>query len=228
MPGEQNGTAEPIGTTAIHEFGHILGLDHCDQTGADCVSGPTNLAMMHSLGAEADVAGKYRLNEDDYVGLTNAKPDSSTGKNLMLQRFRVFSGAAAASPAEVWTSQHLVYEGDWAACPGDTIPQGEGPFEIMAIINGTSTQSPIIEWRLSADTDCFSGTEYTLGARNPTISSNTPYPVEPSGGWNVPSGTPPGLYYVCAKIDPDDDIAETAEGDNEIRSELTFEVLSCP
>lgn len=207
-----------IGSVVQHEFGHVLGLDHDD-------GGSTaNLAVMFSRGVGQDMGDAYyRLNEDDYVGLIAGKSDSSTGLNLTLQRFWNNGDV----PYESWEDVVDVHEGDWQACPGDTI--SSGPHAIGAIITGTSAASPLIQWKLSADGACFSGQEYLVGTRTPTISSNETYLVTPNGGYVIPSNTPPGEYYLCAKIDADEVIAETYGSDNIVRSDdAIFEVLSCP
>ncbi len=143
----------------------------------------------------------------------------------MLQRYRRWN----ILPMEVWSDASVGDPpGNWEACQGETLPAEDGPFEVLAIINGTSTQSPVIEWWLSADADCAGGKKYSVGTRTPTISSNTPYPVTPSGGYAINSHVPPGDYYLCAKIDSTDSISETDNNDNGIRSELLFEVKSCP
>jgi hypothetical protein len=90
-------------------------------------------------------------------------------------------------------------------------------------------ESPIrhvlIEWRASPDKTCFVGNDnYIIGTRTPTLNVNDEYGITtPSGGLDF-SGVPPGDYYICAKIDPYDVVAETAENDNSIVSSETIEV----
>jgi hypothetical protein len=207
---------------AAHEFGHVLGLDHNDD---DSGEEGAAIALMNTDGAEQDMGlGVLRINEDDYVGLIAGKGDSSTGKNLVLQRW----WSAGQNPNWSTEAEGAGQPAGWSGCPGDTIISNR-PRDVQAIIIGTATVSPLIEWRLSPDNACFSGTEYIVGTRTPTISSNEPYQVGPSGGFHIPSNAPPGLYFLCAKIDPYQALSETTLTDNVVRSDSDrkFEVLSC-
>jgi len=216
-------TSPSIGQTALHEFGHMLGLRH---------SGAVETAMNKAYPFGGDIAEMaYRIHEDDYVGLVAAKGDTSTGKTLMLSRFRRIDQGEVE---EVWTAQIgnlSEVNNTWCGSPGDTISAADGPTEILASINGTSSQTPLIEWTLDSPVGaCFSGpAEYSLGTRNPSISANTPYAVSPTGGYTIPNNTPIGTYKLCAKIDADDAITESSEVDNIVRSEKNFTVaVSCP
>lgn len=203
-----------IGQTAMHEFGHVLGFfDEADEPAT------MNSPYAHS----GDTAEAHlRISEDDYVGLLYIiKGDSSIGKNLFLQRWDQSVGAD-----EVWTDDQGGEDGqDWTATAGQTISASNGPRPILAMIHAPiNSQSPLIEWRLSADTNCFAGGDILIGTRTPTISSNSPYEVTPNGGYTIPANTAPGSYRLCAKIDADGQVDETVESDNVIMSEKLFVV----
>ncbi len=202
-----------LGQTAMHEFGHVLGFfDEADEPAT------MNSPYAHS----GDTAEAHlRISEDDYVGLLYIKGDSSIGKNLFLQRW---DGTFDAE--EVWTDDSgLEINRTWSAAAGSTVPSASGPRGIQAMIHAPiNSQSPLIEWRLSADTNCFADGDILIGTRTPTISSNSPYEVTPNGGYTIPSNTAPGNYRLCAKIDADGQIDETVESDNVIMSEKLFVV----
>jgi len=221
LPSTETGPVDDfsIGQVTIHEFGHALGFRHENAFEA---------TMNEDYPGGGDIAGSwYRIHENDYVGLVHAKGDSSTGKTLMLSKF---IATALGDVGEAWTDDGAVESGRvWTGCPGDNISQATGPREILALIVGTPTVTPKIEWALDPGGVCFSGTEYSLGTRNPTISANTPYAVQPNGGYAIPNNTPVGDYHLCAKINSDGAIAESSSTDNIVRSEKIFEVESgCP
>lgn len=97
----------------------------------------------------------------------------------------------------------------------------------MAIIEGTSSQTANISWRVSNNT-CFdgSGTEYTINIRSVTIGPNLPFSID-SLTWNLnTSGVPAGSYHVCAMIDYDEAITESSEADNTLWSEGSITVVN--
>jgi hypothetical protein len=211
-------TKYSIGQSALHEFGHALGLDD-----AGWQIGTMN--GNYPGGGDLGTGLKYRINEDDYVGLVAAKGDSSTGVNLMLLRFSYNTTNNLAS--EIWSNQTWAADKteNWEGHPGGSPSASNSPNDVYAVYVGTGSDNPVIKWRLSPDNICFSGTEYVIGSRTPGLSANDPYLVGPSGGFTIPSLTPPGLYYVCAMIDATFVVEETDENDNIIVSEKTFSVL---
>ena len=216
VPSAAADTDTSIGQVALHEFGHLLGFLHDN----------TKIATMNPGGSapnSGDISGhKYRPHEDDYVGLTVNRPDSSTGRNLMLGRF-VEDGDQDGW--EVWTSPS---PSPWTVCDG-IVNSPSGPDRIYGIIHGTACQDPVVKWWLSADTTCNWGSpDYLVGTKTPHLCSGTPYLLHPDP-YDF-RGVPPDDYYLCAYIDPADVISETNAGDsdNDLRSEGLVTVQDCP
>jgi len=165
-----------------------------------------------------DLGGiKYRIHEDDYAGIADHKSDSSTGKTLMLSKFN-FS-VSENEAVEKWTAARTFDKSDDDWFP--TAAAGGGPANLLAVIEGTGSASPLIEWRVvdPSQSLCFDGvgTEYTVGSTTPTISAGLPLSVQPND-WNF-ANVPAGTYELCAKIDANDAITEPSEAAHRVRSE---------
>jgi hypothetical protein len=46
------------------------------------------------------------------------------------------------------------------------------------------------------------------------VELSTAPPISSDLGGIIPVQTPPGLYYLCARVDPADDVAEAIEDNN--------------
>ncbi|MEZ4238954.1 MAG: matrixin family metalloprotease [Myxococcota bacterium] len=208
----------------VHEFGHGLGLTHSTDP----------LSVMERRMA-AEIGGQLRIHEDDYVGLTSLKPGTSTGKNFMLGKW-ASTDAGNRTQRERWRDANgggIAYDPWEVTAGGDLVvntyaDESSGPGAIEIIVNGTAssyTNVPVY-WTISDDTTCFDGDDVVIGTLTTTLSSNAPYEHGPSTGlYSIPSGTPTGLYYVCAGIDPYGTLSETDTTDNVIISERQIEVI---
>ncbi len=206
-----SGSEKSLGQAALHEFGHALGRDHED----DWIA---TMNSAHPAGGDIS-ATKYRINEDDFLGLKLSKPGSSTGKNFMLSKFGDFLDNGVE---ELWDGL-----GDDASlfscgCPGQVVNPAA---EIAALITGSvGTQHNVdVQWRLDPVGPCWSGTEYLIGSTSVSIGVNNPTFVRQDTFVTVPN-VPAGDYYLCAKIDADDSESETSESDNLVRSEKAFTI----
>lgn len=210
LPSDCSNSFPSIGQVAVHEMGHWVGFDHEDM----------HIATMNSVypnGGDLGYTG-YRINEDDYTGLRDNRPGSSTGHNLMVARFR-YNGNGQSE--ETWTGPTY-----WQFSRGSDIwTGGRGtPVPIQLVYNGTATSvSPLVEWRLSTNTFC-SSSDYLIGSRTPSVGSNIPYEVGPNA-WSLGNTVPLGLYYLCVTVDANASIAETSEVDNHVVSERLVEVV---
>lgn len=203
-------SGDSIGQAAVHEMGHWVGFGHEDD----------NLATMNSVypagGDLGDTA--YRIHEDDYDGLIANRPHASTGNNLMVAKY-TYDGAGSSH--EIWNSS----EGTWTFDrSSDTWTGGDSPDPIQVVINGTATSlSPLVEWRLSSNTIC-STSDYLIGSRTPSVSTNTPYQVGPTS-WTLADTVPTGFYYLCVTVDSNTAITETSEADNDVVSDKQVQVV---
>jgi hypothetical protein len=210
-------SGQSMAETAMHEMGHAVGFGHEFTYGAMSVMNYTDVDMAR---------GKYRLREDDYVGLATKKSHSSAGKNLMLSRWTMLFNVEtqeAWSPPGSNPSFPCVEPSAF-----NSTANLSRPGFLHAVIHGTTSVSNVlIEWRASPDKTCFTGPgSYIIGSRTPTLSVNDEYGITtPSGGLDF-SGVPPGDYYICAMVDPYDVVSETAENDNSIVSAIPITVKS--
>jgi hypothetical protein len=197
-----------LGQSAIGAFGNMIGFDNVD----------TDICAMNSLYPNGgDISASYRISEIDYVGLAQSYPDSSTGKNLMLSKFRWTGGGFAE---EGWQGT------DVDVNRGDTLTNSLVPEDITVILTGTTgTLSGVrIRWYLRpvAGT-CGGAGSIGIGTSSGSVGVNTPYATGLTS-YVIPTGTPIGDYNVCALIDPDDAFSETSELDNNVAGERVYHV----
>lgn len=203
------GSGFSIGQTAVHEMGHWVGFLHFNEGIA---------TMNDDYPAGGDLGDTtWRIHEDDYVGLVDHRPGSSTGNNFMVARYDYAGGG---SSNEVWDAS----DGPWEFSRGSDTWPDERPDEILAVLEGTSNNlSPTVQWLLSANTNCTT-LDYLIGSRTPTLTSNTAYSIGPNA-WNLADTVPTGNYYLCVIIDAGSSFSETSEADNTVISEVQVEVI---
>ncbi len=197
-----------IGQVAIHEFGHIIGFDHDNG----------DLQVMNAAyPAGGDISGEYRISEDDYVGLEANYPDSSTGKNFMISKFRSTGGGNAV---EGWTGSTVF------TSASDVLVGSEVPEDVSLILTGTTGALVVkVTWYLrpSSGGICGDASSIEVGSRFPNLGVNTTFSRNLST-WQIPAGTAPNTYKVCAVIDSDGSFSETRENDNSVLSERLYVV----
>lgn len=216
-PDPDPGEPFSIGQVFLHNMGFRIGFGLEDDVIA-------NMNSFYPFGGE--ISGeKYRIHEDDSVGLKINKPGASTGVNLMLAKYS-YDGDGEAD--EQWTAGLGSPLGHRFDLSLNAWENAHEPSDILAIIVGTGSASPLIQWRLvdPNDAECFDGqgVEYIVGTRTPTIAPNAPHAVGPNT-WNF-TGVLPGQYEICAYIDVDGQVPEVGPGgDNNVRSESQVDVV---
>lgn len=197
-----------IGQVAIHEFGHIIGFDHDNG----------DLQVMNAAyPAGGDISGEYRISEDDYVGLEANYPDSSTGKNFMLSKFRSTGGGNAV---ESWTGSTVF------TSASDVLTALEAPEALTLILTGTTSALVVkVTWYLrpASFATCGDASSIEVGSAFPNLGVNTTFSRNLST-WQIPAGTPADTYRVCAAIDSDSSYSETREDDNMVVSDRLYVV----
>lgn len=214
---ELAGLEKSLPDTAMHEMGHVVGFNHEE----------SHVSTM-SAGREFDMGrGRYRIREDDYEGLADIKPDSSTGVNLMLSRFVTTypsSDPPSASTEDRWDGNATAY----SVASGTTADVGNDlPYGVNVVVHGTGSHTIEVWWAVSESPDCFNNTRWYVGFRTTTVAANTEYVIEPETPYPNKYNflwTPPGDYYMCAKVDPWDSVSETFETDNRVVTDFTIEV----
>lgn len=192
----------------IHEFGHVFGFAH--------VSSPEDKShtMLGGHPHGGDHGGKWRIDEDTFKGILDQKPDSSSGANLSIAKFRPLSSFSE----EIWDGEDWFLADTW--CIGDSYPQGmvgsEQDWGPTIHLTGTQTISGVdVTYFLKPVSDACGGSTSHEVARNTwTMSVNGPVRTEPI--YTVPNGISPGTYRLCAMVDADEDVTETVENDNRV------------
>ncbi|MEZ4320574.1 MAG: matrixin family metalloprotease [Myxococcota bacterium] len=186
----------------MHEMGHVIGFAH---------DNVVNSTMSQTYPAGGDLGnGLSLVHEDEARGMMDEHPSNSTGFNLSVSEFRQFGGTSAAVNWEdpPGSNNRIIWdlsEGDWV---------NGGPQAVELHHSGVGTHAALVRWYVSTDSNC-STSDYLIGTRTPSMSTNVQYAVHPSGGYD-PSGVPPGDYYFCVWIDPTNSLAETREDDNKV------------
>ena len=208
LPAATTGGDFSIGQVAIHELGHVVGFGHEDD----------DLASMNAFyPCGGDPSGSFRINEMDYVGLRDNFSDSSTGKNLMLDKFE---HTGPGTSREVWTGATVT------TSPGATLTGGDVPEDIAVLLTGTTSLNNVkISWFLRpvASGGCGGAGSVLLGSKTLTLGVAIPFP-QGLATWTVPLGTAAGDYFVCASVDPDLAVSETREDDNTVHGERVYTV----
>ncbi len=112
---------------------------------------------------------------------------------------------------------------------GDCVPLEKlANWSVVLHSSGTSrTNNVRVDWELSPDDDC-DGSDHIVIGTNGGISLGvlSPFKVQRDSMCVPPPATTlsPGMYRVCARVDPDDIHAEFQEDDNVVMYDLEFEI----
>lgn len=199
------------GAVAMHEAGHILGLDHV-------------FGYVGVMSRVSDTSGQWRITEDESTYMVAKKGNGGSHRNFMLSRF-VSDGPTSFEVTDNWKDE-CDFTTILVAYPGDPSPL-DG--HLSAHVTGNAGGGAVtVEWAwrpVSATWSCRNPPASAVAAvRTPGMGVNLPFEFGPSTTLTVP--TTPGEYRLCATIDPDDVYAETENtSDNVIFSENIVRVL---
>ncbi len=134
---------------------------------------------------------------------------------------RLLIGLAAKNPDADYTSAWLgapavqvsVPPKPGFECPGETLTFFQRPAAIYVHLTGSTSLSNVeVQWSLSSDGICDDADDVIIRTKMiETLGVNTAYGARPNP-WTVLVDTPPGSYFLCATVDPNnptDDFAET-------------------
>jgi hypothetical protein len=173
-------------SVAIHEFGHVVGLDHEDD----------ELATMNSIYHAND----RRIHGDDQQGI-RALYGSGSSINVMASHWERTSTSPSA-PA------------DLVEAPASPVTAGGSvTYEWTQENSGTSSATFDIGFYLS--TNAFISTSDTLLGVNYGASVSAGFAFTGDRTLTIPHDTPSGTYYIGAILDYNNALAESDETDND-------------
>lgn len=192
---------QDLGSTARHELGHALGLDHsqlsCDET---------------VMGAVCGYAGRVRLLQpDDEAGVRSLYPGVSR------------TPATLPAPRVDWSLSQASLSSTRAR-PGETV---ELRFRLQNA-GSRSGERPPLRYLLSVNRDL--GPQDTQLRDVPTRGQvmNSGSALIFTQPLRIPSGATPGAYFVGVVADPDDADAELSEQNNALALALIIEGSAPP
>lgn len=206
------GGYRPFTSTAIHELGHALGLDHEDDeynmmgtsyTHLSCNAG----SLIFGPGEDASDGAVflYGLYTDDYedVGVTHWKYLGRDGTGYSTHTRTVVKNSSGATLAiHAGTEDDPCYE----VTSGQTVK-----VEFTLENSGKHTQSPLVGYYLSSNNNITTG-DTLLATRTPTIGRNSVYTTDQT--LTLPSLTRGQTYYLGIIMDKDNTLNEVREGNN--------------
>lgn len=211
-PGAGNSSDYSLPQVVAHEFGHVFGLDH--QEGFSSIMNPVY------DGIESGAA--LRMGEDEYLALRTMKSASSTGTNLLISKYS-FDATALTGKPQVLVGLNC---GGFQYYVNDGVCESEldRTWHALALTHSTSTVTGVdVAWFASPDADCDDvGDNIEIG-RNSGLSLGVGAPFDVRAD-SITMPSTPGTYWICIKIDPDDEITETSENDNVVRIMSPFTV----
>ena len=210
------GSARPMQTTAMHEFGHAQGLNHTADTysimGQDWDHIHCNGSSAHAYAGEDAVTGSVNVyglgsNARNELGLAHWRYTGSTSDGYSKhERTRIFSSSGAV----------LDQVNNSAPEPTYRVSSGQWVKPEFTLENMGKTYSHTnvkVSYYLSTNDFISAGDTY-LGSRTFTVNRNMAYTTF-SQSVRIPTGLTSGRnYWVGAIIDSDNKVSERLESDN--------------
>jgi len=180
---------------ALHELGHVLGLDHENDV----------LATMNSKHPNAGPVGHtniWEVHGDDRNGIRYKYPDSSHETDIVASKyFRTGQGTSDVASA-LYPSPTYLWRGQTYSIPYTT--------ENLS----TTTQSYSVSFYLSTDPYIRPYDIYLTTTNVTNVGKGTA--ITKTASITIPTNISAGTYYLGYIIDPSNQISETSKGNNYI------------
>lgn len=207
-------SSRPFQTTALHELGHALGLNHearwYNIMGQDWDHIHANGSSVHYYAGEDAMSGAiflYGTGSGEDLGIVHWRHTGSSGEYSTHARTRMFTSSGGALSTFVDTTYNPNGEIGYRVNAGQTVR-----LELSYENNGATFQSSSVGFYLSTN-DFISTGDQLLGTSTFSLGRNTVYTTQST--ITIPSGLPSGtIRWVGAVIDRDGSLSEIDESNN--------------
>lgn len=180
---------------ALHELGHVLGLDHEDDVLA-------TMNSYHPSGGPVGHINIWEVHGDDRNGIRYLYPDSTHETDIVASKyFRTAPGKSDVASA-LYPSPTYLWRGQTYSIPYTT--------ENLS----TTTQSYSVSFYLSTDSVIGVADQYLTTTYVNNVGKGTS--VTKTASITIPTNISTGTYYLGYIIDLTNDISESRKGNNYI------------
>ncbi|MCA8961489.1 MAG: hypothetical protein KDC38_13285 [Planctomycetes bacterium] len=207
-------SSRPFQTTALHELGHALGLNHENRwyniMGQDWDHIHANGSSVHYYAGEDGMSGAvflYGTSSGEDLGVVHWRYTGASGEYSAHARSRMFTSTGGSLSTFLDTTYNPNGEIGYRVNSGQTVQ-----IELSYENNGATTQSTSVGFYLSTN-DFISTGDQLLATSTFTLGRNTVFTTQST--ITIPSGLASGtIRWVGAVVDRSGTLSETDESNN--------------